>query len=360
MAQQVRQAVAQSRQILFAELCLGEAAVHLERPDRCHEHHRRRGEPRRSALDVEEFLGTEVSAEARLGDSVVAELHCKLGRRDGVAAVSDIRKRSAVDKGRCAFEGLHQVRLEGVLEQSRHCALSLEIGAGNGLVVKGVADDYAGEPLLEVGYGFREAEHRHYLACDGDVKAVLTGHAVRNAAETVRDEAELAVVHVNAALPRDAAHVDIQLVALLDVIVEHCGEQVVCGAYGVEVACEVEVDILHGHYLGVAAARSAALDAEYRAERRLTQGDHNIFAYTAHTVGEADGRGGLALASGGGGYGGDEYQLAVRVLVLFHQREVYLCLVFAVLLDVFVVDARSCGYLGYRLHFAALSYLDIG
>lgn len=62
----------------------------------------------------------------------------------------------------------------------------------------------------------------------------------------------------------------------------------------------------------------------------------------------------------GWGYGGDEYQLAVRVLVFFHQREVYLCLVFAVLLDVIVVDARSCGYFGYRLHFAALSYLDIG
>ena len=58
--------------------------------------------------------------------------------------------------------------------------------------------------------------------------------------------------------------VDAQGVALLDVVVQHGGQQVVGRADGVEVAGEVEVDVLHGHYLGIAAAGGAALDAEHR------------------------------------------------------------------------------------------------
>ncbi len=53
---------------------------------------------------------------------------------------------------------------------------------------------------------------------DGDVEAVLAGHAVGLAAQAVDDVAELAVVHVDDALPRDLARVDAELVALLDVV----------------------------------------------------------------------------------------------------------------------------------------------
>ena len=43
-------------------------------------------------------------------------------------------------------------------------------------------------------------------------------------------------------------------------------EQIVGDTNGVEVAGEVEVDVLHGHDLGVAAAGRAALDAEAGAQ----------------------------------------------------------------------------------------------
>ena len=116
-----------------------------------------------------------------------------------------------------------------------------------------------------------EAQHRHDLGGHGDVEAVLAGHAAAFAAEAVHDVAQLAVVHVHAALPGDLLGVDAQGVALLDVVVQHGGQQVVGGADGVEIAGEVKVDVLHGHDLGIAAAGSAALDAEHGAERRLAQ-----------------------------------------------------------------------------------------
>ena len=53
----------------------------------------------------------------------------------------------------------------------------------------------------------------HDLGGDGDVVAVLTRGAVDAAAEAVDDEAELTVVHIDAAAPGDAARVDVEAIA---------------------------------------------------------------------------------------------------------------------------------------------------
>ena len=97
---------------------------------------------------------------------------------------------------------------------------------------------------------------------------------MRDAAQAEHDVAERAVVHVEHALPHDAAGVEAQRVALKDVVVEHRGQQVVRGRDRVEVAGEVEVDVLHRHHLRMPAAGGAALHAEARAERRLAERDH--------------------------------------------------------------------------------------
>ena len=59
--------------------------------------------------------------------------------------------------------------------------------------------------------------------------------------------------------------VDAERVAVMEVVVEHRGEQVVRRRDRVEVAGEVEVDLVHRDHLRVAAARRAALHAEHRA-----------------------------------------------------------------------------------------------
>jgi hypothetical protein len=94
------------------------------------------------------------------------------------------------------------------------------------------------------------------------------------------------------------------------VVVHHRREQVVGRGDGVEVAGEVEVDVLHRHHLRVAAAGRAALDAEARAQRRLAQADGGALPDRVQRVAEADGGGGLALAGRRGTDAGDEHQLA--------------------------------------------------
>ena len=84
----------------------------------------------------------------------------------------------------------------------------------------------------------------------------------------ITDVAQRAIVHVDRARPRDAARIDVERVALLQMVVEHRAT----AAYArcddrVEVAGEVQVDVLHRQHLRVAAAGRAALHAEDRAER---------------------------------------------------------------------------------------------
>ena len=119
------------------------------------------------------------------------------------------------------------------------------------------------------------------------------------------------VVHVDGAPPRDAAGVDIELVAPIDVVVDQRREQIVGGADRMEVAGEVEVDVLHRHDLRVAAAGRAALHPEAGAKRRLADADDRLLADVVQRIAKADRGRGLALARRRWGDGGDEDQLAV-------------------------------------------------
>ena len=101
--------------------------------------------------------------------------------------------------------------------------------AVTGLPVVGIGADDLGEPLFQIRDAGSQAEDRHDLAGYRDVKTVLAGGAIDLAAQTVHDEAELSVVHVHAALPGDAAGINVQGVALLDAVVDHGRQQVVGG-----------------------------------------------------------------------------------------------------------------------------------
>ena len=359
MLEEVRQTLFKGFEVLIVQLGLGHAAVVLQGADGGDDDDGVGMEAGGAALDVEELLGAEVGGEACLGDGVVAQAHGRFRGLQGVAAVGNVGERAAVDEGGRALEGLNKVGLDGVLQERSHRALGLEVVRGDGLIVVGVGDDHLGKARLEVGEIGGQAQHRHDLAGDGDLKAVLARHAAGLAAETVDDVAELTVIHIDRALPDDAAGVDVQGVALLDVVVEHGGEQVVRCADGVEVAGEVEVDVLHRDDLGVAAARRAALDAEHGAEGGLTQADHGLLADLVERVGQADGGGGLALARGRGADGGDKDQLRLAGQ-LADLGKVELGLVLAVKLEVLLVDAGGSGDLSDGLHFVRLGNRNIG
>ena len=359
MLQQVGKARLKRLEVLLVELVFRHAAMVLERADRGHHDHGVGLQARQAALDVEELLRAQIGAEASLGDGVVAERQGHLRRHDGVAAVRDVGEGAAVDERGRALERLHEVRLERVLEQRSHGAFGMQIVSGDGLVVEGVAHHDAAEALLQVGNAGRQAENSHDLGRHGDVEAVLAGHTVGFAAEAVDDVAQLPVVHVDHALPGDFAHIDAELVAVVNVRVEHSRKQIVRSTDGVEVAREVQVNIFHGNDLSISAACSATLDTEHGSQARFAQSDHHVLAALRKRIGQADRRGGLALARRRGVDRRHEHELARRMLVLAQKVVVDLRLVLAVHLEILVVDTRPLGDRVDALRLRSLCDFDI-
>ena len=161
---------------------------------------------------------------------------------------------------------------------------------------------------FQIGQIARQAEHGHHFAGHGNVETVGANHAVGRFSQAVNHVAQLAVVHIDNAPPQDAFRVDIQCVALINVVVQQGGQQVVCRADGMEIAREVQVDVFHRQHLRITAARRAAFNAEHGAQRRFAHGDHGFFADVVQCVGQTDGDGGFSFAGGRGVDGGDQHQ----------------------------------------------------
>ena len=259
-------------QVFGLEVLLLHPAMHLERADGGDQHHAVGRDAGLAALDVEEFLAAEVGAEARFGHDVIGELQGGRGRQHRVAAMGDVGEWAAMDEGGGAFQRLHEVRRQRILEQRGHRAMGLEIGGADRLAVAGIADDDVAEPVLEIVEIAGEAEDRHHLRRHRDVEAGLARIAVGDAAERAHDLAQRAVVHVHDAAPGDPPAVEAEAVAPIDVVVDQRGQQVMGRGDGVEIAGEMEVDVLHRDDLGIAAAGGAALHAERRARAKARAG----------------------------------------------------------------------------------------
>ena len=126
------------------------AAVISQRPHRDHQHRRRRFQPGRGALDIKEFFGAEVAAEARLGHGIVGKGECQPGGPHRIAAVGDIGKGAAVHQAGGVLQRLHQVRPQGLPQKGGHGALRLQVTGKKRLPRSIIADEDAPQPFPQV------------------------------------------------------------------------------------------------------------------------------------------------------------------------------------------------------------------
>ena len=145
----------------------------------------------------------------------------------------------------------------------------------------------------------------------------------------------------------------------MDMVVKHSGKKIVCRADCVEVACKMEINILHRNDLSISAACRASLDTENRAKRRLTKSDHYILADTAQTVGKTDCCCCFTFACRCRCNSSNEDELAFLLLGFVKKSIVNLCLISAVLLDIFFVNICCFCDFCNGFHFALLCNLNI-
>ena len=147
----------------------------------------------------------------------------------------------------------------------------------------------------------------------------------------------------------------------MDVVIDEGGKQVIGRGNGVDIPGKMQVDLLHRQHLRIAAARSAALQAEYRPEGGLPQRNDGLFPQPAQRLRQPDGGSGFALPGGGGVDCRHEDQLAPGPALLLPQKLLGdLCLIAAVRLRRLGGDAGFFGDFGDGAQRGGLGDLDIG
>ena len=168
-----------------------------------------------------------------------------------------------MDERGSVLKGLNEIRIERVLEQRGHRAVGLELRGEDGLLRLGAPHDDASETLLQVGEILREAENGHDFRGHGDVKTRLAW-VIAVVPETGDDLAESAVIQVHRPPPGDTPRIETERISPVEMIFDHRREKIVRRADGVEVAGEMEIDLIHRDDLGVTSARRATLETEGR------------------------------------------------------------------------------------------------
>ena len=238
MAQQIDHATLHRLGVFPAQIGLGDIAVHLQRPHRAHHHRTARLQPAHPAFDVEEFLAAQIGPEARFRDNDIGQFHRRAGGDQRIAAMGDIGERPAMHQGRRALQRLHQIGLQGGLQQHRHRAIGLQIGRRHRLALPRLRHHDAPQTGLQIGQIGGEAEHRHHFGGNRDIKPILA-HRPIGAAHAGDDGPQRTVIHVHHPLPGDLARVDTQRVAVMQMVVDQRREQVMRAGDGVEIAGEM-------------------------------------------------------------------------------------------------------------------------
>ena len=205
-----------------------------------------------------------------------------------------------MDEHRLALQRLDQVRSDGVLHQHRHGAGDPEVVRRDGDAAAGLGDHDPAQPRAKVPKVRSQAQQGHHLRRRCYHEPGFAGHAMSRSAQPDDDLSERAVVDVQRSGPRDRARFDVEGVVVVDGSVQRGREQVVRRRHGVEIAVEMEVDVLHGQDLGVAAAGAAALDAEHRAHGGFAHAQEPALPDLREALDEAYRAGGLPFSCLGG------------------------------------------------------------
>ena len=301
-----------SLNVLSTEIRFGDATIHLHRAHGRNHHYGIGRNPGLPALDVHKLLSPKVRPKTGFRHHVVGKFQRRLRGNDRVAAMRDIGKRTAMDKGRIVLQRLDKVRLHGLCKQHRHCPVRLDVPAVDWLAVAGVGDNDIAQTALQICQIVGKAEDRHDFRGHSNVKPGLPRETVRHTAERGRDLTKRPVVHVHDPAPDHPARIDAQRISPVDVVVDHRGQQVVRRSDRMEVASEMEVHLLHRHNLRMATTGSPTLHPEAGPEGGLADTDCGLLANRVQPVAKSHGRCRLPLARRCRIDRGDQDQLAIR------------------------------------------------
>ena len=198
--------------------------VRLERANRRDDDRAIGAQAAQRALDVEETLGAHICAESCFGHNEVAVLAGKKISDHRGTARRNISKGAGVHQNGASLGGAQKIRAQRITQKRRHRTRSLKVLCGHvfsGLVL---TDNDAAKALTQVTIRGRQGHDDHDFAGCSDVERSLASHSVDCPAQADYDVAERSIIDVKDARPRDRTLLEVQLISLVEVIVNHCGQ----------------------------------------------------------------------------------------------------------------------------------------
>ena len=256
--------------IWYGCLCLRNATVVFQGTNCSNQDNSIRFQTSHTTFDIEEFLSTEISTKTGFCYNDICHLKCKLCCTHTIAAMSDIGKWSAVDDGRCMFQGLDQIRLQRILQECCHSTNRIQISGCNRFAGTVVSNNNLCQTVLQIFHIICQAKNSHDLRGNRDDKVIFTYNPIHLVAKADNNISENTIIHIETSFPDNLSGIDIQCIALLDVIVHHCCQKIVGRCNGMKITCKMQVQVFHWYNLCVTAAGSTAFNAEARTERRLS------------------------------------------------------------------------------------------
>jgi len=115
-----------------------------------HDDGARRLEAAEPAFDIKELLRAQIGRKPRFGNHIVRQFQSHAGGQGGVGALGNIGKGAPVHEGRRPFQGLHQVRMNGVAQKHLHGSHRLNLRGTNRLALVSERHHHSAQPLPQI------------------------------------------------------------------------------------------------------------------------------------------------------------------------------------------------------------------
>ena len=164
-----------------------------------------------AAFDIKEFFHAHIGAKTRFGDHIIRQFEADLVGQDRAVAVGDIGKRTGMHEHRRAFQGLHQVGLNGIFHQHGHRAGHAQVFGGDGFAALADADHHPAQALRAYPPGSVVSARMAMISLATVISnPVSRSKPFSSGALADGDPAQEAVVGIHHAPPGDGLRVNIQ------------------------------------------------------------------------------------------------------------------------------------------------------
>ena len=149
--------------IFFSKMFFFNTSMHFESTNRCHNHTSLRLQTVQLTFDIKKLLRPKISTKSCFCNDIISSCKCRNGRIDRITTMSDIRKRSPMDKSRSFFQSLYEIRLNRIFEQGYDSSSAVQHSEFYCFFFKIFPNRNIINSLLQFFQSLRKTNNRHHF-----------------------------------------------------------------------------------------------------------------------------------------------------------------------------------------------------